>query len=145
VSPARHSRQTIGVRSAEPSPAGYGILAAARLVNADGATWYSLPAHWPSCGWSVMFDSGSPRAAGRARRWGASVEEDRRAFDGPSGCGRSATAARLAAHDPPGPFGAADARRVIAAWIARFKNGLMVERWGCTDILGILTQLGRSA
>lgn len=29
--------------------------------------------------------------------------------------------------------------------IGRFKDGLMVERWGCTDILGILTQLGLAA
>ena len=26
--------------------------------------------------------------------------------------------------------------------VGRFENGLMVERWGSTDILGILTQLG---
>jgi predicted ester cyclase len=34
---------------------------------------------------------------------------------------------------------------VRALQVARFEDGLMVERWGCTDILGILTQLGLSA
>jgi predicted ester cyclase len=34
---------------------------------------------------------------------------------------------------------------VRALQVARFEGGLMVERWGCTDILGILTQLGLSA
>jgi predicted ester cyclase len=26
--------------------------------------------------------------------------------------------------------------------VGKFENGVIVERWGCTDILGILTQLG---
>ncbi len=26
--------------------------------------------------------------------------------------------------------------------VGRFENGRIVERWGCTDILGILQQLG---
>lgn len=29
--------------------------------------------------------------------------------------------------------------------VGRFENGLCVERWGCTDILGLLTQLGLAA
>jgi predicted ester cyclase len=33
---------------------------------------------------------------------------------------------------------------VRALQVARFEDGLMVERWGCTDILGILSQLGLS-
>jgi predicted ester cyclase len=31
---------------------------------------------------------------------------------------------------------------VRSVQVGRFEGGLMVERWGCTDILGILTQLG---
>ena len=34
---------------------------------------------------------------------------------------------------------------VRALQVARFEDGLMVERWGCTDILGILTELRLSA
>lgn len=31
---------------------------------------------------------------------------------------------------------------VRAVQVGRFEDGLMVERWGSTDVLGILTQLG---
>jgi predicted ester cyclase len=34
---------------------------------------------------------------------------------------------------------------VRALQVGRFEDGLMVERWGCTDFFGILTQLGLSA
>jgi predicted ester cyclase len=34
---------------------------------------------------------------------------------------------------------------VRALQVGRLEDGLMVERWGATDILGILTQLGLSA
>jgi predicted ester cyclase len=34
---------------------------------------------------------------------------------------------------------------VRALQVGRLEDGLMVERWGATDIVGILTQLGLSA